>query len=461
MDSFDSLDFTNLTSSINTNNNNTSSTNIPDGERSPNRGPCQCGYKHWCNGKEYDFVFRWPTSSGIQHLAVNANDNIYAVAQEFVLKYEMTSYSMNNQQLINNITDRVTRHIAQFAPVNIDNKIVTSTTDHFDFDDTIPILTEQDLEDMKKRDELNKKEKEKVNEKIEKEKKDKDDIKARMENDRKEVDAQRRITSNPDLKKLNVPNGYISVVGEDGNVKIVPKTQKNPTGNAGPSFGSLRDLHENKKSASPSPDPTTDSDEDEDDEIWDRYDGYPPKDKWTLPMLISSIKYNGQEETEETMRRCGFSKSEIAKYISVAKSPGLRNQSTTHVRHSPTQQTRDSPGKGFAGTGHKLSNSSPVFVAINTPSNENYLIEVDVSLPQTSIRVRLFDGKQITVNVNHNTTVDQLIQHIRSASSLSLETQFTLKNMGAFPPQVLTQPSLTIKAANLVNGNVVQTLVPK
>jgi len=123
--------------------------------------------------------------------------------------------------------------------------------------------------------------------------------------------------------------------------------------------------------------------------------------------------------------------------------------------------TNDSPGKAFAGTGHKLSSSSPVLVAINTTANENCQIEVDVSLPQTAIRVRLFDGKQITVNVNHNTTVDQLIQHIRSASNLSLDTQFTLKNMGAFPPQVLTQPSLTIKAANLLNGNVVQSLVPK
>jgi len=455
------LDFTNITTTNTTNPNNTQ-----DGERSPTRGPCKCGYKHWYNGKEYDFVFRWPTSSGVQHLAVNANDNIYAVAEEFVLKYEMTNYSMNNQHIINNITDRVTRHISQFTTLNVDNKTVTSAN-HFDFDDTIPIFTDQDIEDMKKRDELHKREKEKVNQEIEKKKKDKDDIKARMENDRKEVDAQRKINS-PDVKKPNVPNGYVSVVGEDGNVKIVPKSQaRNPTG--GPSFGSLRDLKENKKSASPSPDHSdSTSDDDEDADIWEKYGGYPPKDKWTKSMLVWSIRNNGQEETEETMLRSGFSKSEVAKYISaVVKNQALRNQSSaTHVRHSPTQNTRhvdsfESPGKAFAGIGHKLSdNSGPAFVAI-AASNENYQIEVDASLPQTSIRVRLFDGKQITVNVNHSTTVDQLIQHIRSASNLSLKTQFTLKNMGDFPPRVLTQPSLTIKDANLVNGNVVQALVSK
>ena len=29
-----------------------------NGDRTPTQGPCECGYRHWCDGKEYDFVFQ-------------------------------------------------------------------------------------------------------------------------------------------------------------------------------------------------------------------------------------------------------------------------------------------------------------------------------------------------------------------------------------------------------------------
>ncbi len=44
-----------------------------DGDLSPSRGPCACGYRHWFEGREYDFVFDIRTTKGPLKLAVNAN----------------------------------------------------------------------------------------------------------------------------------------------------------------------------------------------------------------------------------------------------------------------------------------------------------------------------------------------------------------------------------------------------
>jgi len=178
-------------------------------------------------------------------------------------------------------------------------------------------------------------------------------------------------------------------------------------------------------------------------------------------MVINSLKHDGQEYTEEIMRRCGFTKSEIAKYIVAAKQVGSQGHTQpvqhTHVHMQPAPEMSDS-GRAFVGTGYKLVTTPVAAAVVTQTSSNNYKIEVDPSLPQTAIKVRLFDGNQITVNANHETTVEQLILHVRSSSNLAPGAQFTLKNTAAFPPQVLSQPSLTIKAANLLNGSVVQSL---
>ena len=44
-----------------------------DGSPSPTKGPCKCGYKHWLEGKEYDYVFQIETTKGGLILGFNAN----------------------------------------------------------------------------------------------------------------------------------------------------------------------------------------------------------------------------------------------------------------------------------------------------------------------------------------------------------------------------------------------------
>ena len=31
---------------------------IPNGAKTTKGGPCKCGYRHWCDGQEYDYVFQ-------------------------------------------------------------------------------------------------------------------------------------------------------------------------------------------------------------------------------------------------------------------------------------------------------------------------------------------------------------------------------------------------------------------
>jgi hypothetical protein len=39
-----------------------------DGERTDTKGPCECGYRHWCDGREVDFVYPIETSKGVKVL---------------------------------------------------------------------------------------------------------------------------------------------------------------------------------------------------------------------------------------------------------------------------------------------------------------------------------------------------------------------------------------------------------
>lgn len=35
-----------------------------DGDATSTRGPCDCGFRHWCDGREVDFVYPIETSKG-------------------------------------------------------------------------------------------------------------------------------------------------------------------------------------------------------------------------------------------------------------------------------------------------------------------------------------------------------------------------------------------------------------
>ncbi len=56
-----------------------------DGAETGNRGVCDCGYSHWLNEKEYDFVIRIPVTDSDRYLGWNFGDDIYAVVEQFVV----------------------------------------------------------------------------------------------------------------------------------------------------------------------------------------------------------------------------------------------------------------------------------------------------------------------------------------------------------------------------------------
>jgi len=113
------------------------------------------------------------------------------------------------------------------------------------------------------------------------------------------------------------------------------------------------------------------------------------------------------------------------------------------------------------GTGHKLVSTTAALTVNSSPSTstEASMITVDPALPQTQIKVRLFNGKMTTINVNHETTVQQLAEHIKSLSALPPGAQFSIKDQGCFPPRIISQLDQTIKQANLLNGSIIQSLV--
>jgi hypothetical protein len=78
-----------------------------DGNPSPSKGPCGCGHKHWLEGKEYDFVFRLPTSRGLIFLGYNMNDNPYTVAAEFISKHRLNEGTLDDTRLISAIAGEI------------------------------------------------------------------------------------------------------------------------------------------------------------------------------------------------------------------------------------------------------------------------------------------------------------------------------------------------------------------
>ncbi len=92
---------------------------LPNGARTPTRGPCRCGYKHWFDGIEYDYVFSFvegksmgfndngtfPITSFILIFLLLFSDNPQTAAGLYVLKYKLGGF--NNTQIISQIAARI------------------------------------------------------------------------------------------------------------------------------------------------------------------------------------------------------------------------------------------------------------------------------------------------------------------------------------------------------------------
>jgi len=145
------------------------------------------------------------------------------------------------------------------------------------------------------------------------------------------------------------------------------------------------------------------------------------------------------------------------------KKKRLRDLSYQPVRLIPVMTSQKleekTPEKQhFTGHGFTLRSFSPQNIPTQevetSPPQSASLIEVDTQAPTTSLRVRLINGNQVTVSVNHTHTVQQLIDHVRVLSNTS--GTFKLMDTTIIPRKQLTDGSVTIKQANLLNGTILQ-----
>lgn len=109
--------------------------------------------------------------------------------------------------------------------------------------------------------------------------------------------------------------------------------------------------------------------------------------------------------------------------------------------------------KPFGGQGRSMREEGESSSAAQAaPVADAAALVVDEAAPTTTLQVRLADGSRVRVKANHTHTILQLRGHI---STLTPGKAFSLK--GGFPPKPLSDESLTLKDANLLNETIVQS----
>ncbi|KAI6656792.1 NSFL1 cofactor p47 isoform X2 [Oopsacas minuta] len=115
----------------------------------------------------------------------------------------------------------------------------------------------------------------------------------------------------------------------------------------------------------------------------------------------------------------------------------------------------------FGGSGQRLGSVAPEIKTnqpepipeVTTADTESNLPIINTSLPITTLQIRLADGTRLTQKFNHMHTIADLRLFI-SCKTTQTEKIFVI--MTTFPNKELTDDSLTLYEANLLNAVVVQ-----
>ncbi|CAG8457586.1 10973_t:CDS:10 [Ambispora gerdemannii] len=118
------------------------------------------------------------------------------------------------------------------------------------------------------------------------------------------------------------------------------------------------------------------------------------------------------------------------------------------------------PAKPFSGSGHRLGSpvgyiiSSPepstTSASTSTPPIRTRQLEIDESLPVTSIQIRMADGTRMVARFNHTHTVRDIREFINASRVGEVNRNYVLQT--TFPTKDLTDETLTLKQASLVNS---------
>ncbi|KAL3063887.1 hypothetical protein OYC64_000249 [Pagothenia borchgrevinki] len=121
--------------------------------------------------------------------------------------------------------------------------------------------------------------------------------------------------------------------------------------------------------------------------------------------------------------------------------------------------------RAFGGEGQKLGTATPELVNSPASSQQDQLaneaqasatVSLDSSQPVTNIQIRLHDGGRLVQRFNHTHRVSDLRQFLVGARPLMAASEFVL--MTTFPNKELSDESLTLEQANLLNAVIVQRL---
>jgi len=399
-----------------------------NGEKSETRGPCGCGYKHWYNGKEYDVILHLspPGSNQDLYIPYNMGDDPYVVAAEYLASKGVRDW--NSDQAINlgswieQVTTPYFEQYKQQQNTAVPASVPSISAGH----SNVLRPSQEELQKMQKEREEHKRAVEKEKEK---EKAEINRIKDRINNDR--------------LDKSPVHIGNVKPMQLGG--------------------GGIRTLNDTKKKKDEEKNHNNNNQNDDEDENIDeeamkllfKQNAYP--DKWTNDMVLYKYRELGSEQLANLLQKCGASNTQIQQLIQWAAS-------------RPSPQKKIVPPPKFSGEGHRLRpdssntpinnnvNTNPVLPTNPTPASSNQVLAVALVLhnnsPQTQLRVTLYNNQNITITINEDHTVMQLLQHIRHVSNVP---QFHL--VGGFPrKRVDDKQDLTIKQAGLCRGSFVQSL---
>uniref|UniRef100_A0A3Q3GJA7 NSFL1 cofactor p47 n=1 Tax=Kryptolebias marmoratus TaxID=37003 RepID=A0A3Q3GJA7_KRYMA len=121
--------------------------------------------------------------------------------------------------------------------------------------------------------------------------------------------------------------------------------------------------------------------------------------------------------------------------------------------------------KAFEGEGQKLGSATPELTSAPFTSQQDQAaneaqasasVTLDPSQPTTKIQIRLADGGRLVQMFNHTHRVSDLRHFVVAARPAMAAREFVL--MTTFPNKELTDESLTLEKANLLNAVIVQQL---
>ncbi|XP_059915107.1 NSFL1 cofactor p47 [Gadus macrocephalus] len=120
--------------------------------------------------------------------------------------------------------------------------------------------------------------------------------------------------------------------------------------------------------------------------------------------------------------------------------------------------------RAFGGEGYKLGSATPDLVVpaasqtdqVASEAQASASVSLDAAQPVTSIQIRLADGGRLVHKFNHTHRVSDVRQFLVAARPAMAAREFVL--MTTFPNRELTDETLTLQDANLLNAVIVQRL---